>query len=69
MSDKHSAALLYELTQTLLRDDLVLRIKVSHIIIKHLIETDNAGKAGALMANTPEGIKAAIMRREDQGRT
>ena len=69
MSDKHSAALLYELTQTLLRDDLALRIKVSHIIIKHLTDTGEAGTAGALMTNTPEGIQAAIRWREDQGRT
>jgi hypothetical protein len=70
MSNKvHSAVLLFELAQTLLRDDLVLRIKVSHSIIKHLIDTGEAGTAGALMTNAPEDIRNAIRRREEQGRT
>lgn len=37
MSDKHSASLLYDLTQTILRHDPILRQKICELIISHLI--------------------------------
>lgn len=66
MSDKHSASLLYELAQTLLRNDAALKAKVSHIIIKHLIDTGDAATAGVLYESTPADIQTAILQQHEK---